>query len=172
MINHVSFCSEASAAQRPPSSDTALISITNPGDIAPLKDGWAAVLRIAFADASYTEKTIESYRRMWHLSSYGFPTKKHALAIRGFLDALPPSATTLLIHCGAGVSRSAAVAKYASARYGLNFEKDYDRYNEALFRLLENPETFDRVLERFPAKRPSFLSRTWTACLQPFKTHR
>lgn len=162
-IRTVTFHSESEAVRLLPSPSAAIISITNPGDIAPLRDGWGSILRLAFADASYDERTIESYARMWRLSSHGFPTKEHALAIRGFLDGIPPHIDSLIVHCGAGVSRSGAVAKYATSRYGLPFPADYDRHNEALYRLLVNPKVFDEVLSRFPARKPSFLRRLCAA---------
>lgn len=158
-VRSVTFISEAAAIRLKPSQVTALISITNPGDTAPLRDGWEVLLRIAMADASYDEKTIESYGRMWGLSSHGFPTKAHALSIRAFLDQLPPHIESLIVHCGAGVSRSGAVAKYAAARFGTFFPSEYDRFNEALYRLLENPEVFDSALSCVPSRKLSLLRR-------------
>ena len=159
MITQISFLAEYAAVQVPPRHETAIISITNPGEQAPLQAGWNHLLRIAFADASYDEKTIEFYSRMWKLSSLGFPTKEHALAIRGFIDTLPTHIDSLIVHCGAGVSRSGAVAKYASERFRLPFPANYDRHNEALFRLLKNPEIFDPALGRIPARKAGFLAR-------------
>lgn len=156
-IRSINFISEATAIGLKPLPATAIISITNPGEVAPLREGWEHVLRVGVADASYDEKTIESYGRMWRLSSRGFPTQDHAVAIRAFLDDLPADIETLIIHCGAGVSRSGAVAKYASRRFGLPFPADYNRHNEALYRLLEDPNIFDAVLARYPARKPSLL---------------
>lgn len=158
-IRSINFISEATAIGLKPLPGTAIISITNPGELAPLIEGWEQLLRVGVADASYDEQTIESYGRMWPLSSRGFPTKAHAEAIRAFLDQLPPSIESLIIHCGAGVSRSGAVAKYAAARYGLPFPDDYARHNEALFRLLEEPTVFDAALARYPARKPNLLLR-------------
>lgn len=158
-IRSVNFISEATAIGLMPLPATAVISITNPGDVAPLQNGWKQLLRVAVADASYDETTIESYGRMWRLSSGGFPTKEHAETIRTFLDNLPPEIETLIVHCGAGVSRSGAVAKYVARRYGLPFPSDYNRHNEALYRLLEDPAIFDEVLARFSARKPSLLKR-------------
>lgn len=42
------------------------------------------------------------------------------------------------------------------------FPNDYQRYNEALYRLLEDPTTFDVVLARFPARKPTLLQRITT----------
>ena len=160
MVRQVSFLSESAAVQLSPRAESAILSISNPGDQAPLQPGWDHICRIAFADASYNEQTIASYGRMWKLSSLGFPTKEHALAIRRFLDDLPPHIDTLIVHCGAGVSRSGAVAKYASERFGIPFPADYDRYNEALYRLLKEPTIFDDALARHcPEKAPGFLER-------------
>ncbi len=158
-IRSINFISEATAVGLKHLPATAMISITNPGETAPLIEGWEKLLRVGVADASYDERTIESYGRMWPLSSRGFPTKAHAEEIRAFLDQLPTGIETLIIHCGAGVSRSGAVAKYASGRYGLPFPADYSRHNEALFRLLEEPTVFDAVLARYPARKPSLLIR-------------
>ncbi len=162
-IRSVTYISEATATRLQPLPGAAMISITNPGDVAPLQAGWEQILRICVADASYDEFTIKSYGRMWFMSSHGFPTKEHALAIRSFMDRLPPNIETLIIHCGAGISRSGAVAKYAAERFGTHFPEDYDRYNEALYRLLANPEVFDEALSRIPAKRPSLWHRLTAA---------
>ena len=149
-VSRVTFLSEDEALRLSPVPQTALISITNPGDDAPLPTGWKTLLRVRVADASYDEGTIASYGRMWPHSSHGFPTKAHALAIRSFLDNLPSHITELVIHCGAGVSRSGAVAKYAAVRYGTPFPENYDRHNEALYRLLQDPTVFDEALARIP----------------------
>lgn len=146
-ISHVRFMSQQEAQQLTPKPEDAMISITNPGETAPLNGRWSRLLAVRCADAEYDESTIRSYGRMWPLSSLGFPDKSHALAIRSFLNQLPPSTTTVFVHCGAGVSRSAAVAKYVCKQYGLEFDPSYDRFNRTLFRLLINPAEFDSVIE-------------------------
>lgn len=162
-VRSVTFIGEAAAIRLKPLPAAAMISITNPGESAPLQEGWEELLRVEVADASYDEKTIESYGLIWGISSRGFPTKAHALAIRDFLDQLPPHIETLIIHCGAGVSRSGAVAKYAADRFGTHFPSEYDRFNEALYRLLVNPEVFDPMLSRIPPRKPSLLRRLGAA---------
>lgn len=153
-------CEEAAVALQP-SPGKAMISITNPGDVAPLRPGWSLLLRVAMADAGYDESTIASHGRMWPLSSKGFPEKRHALQIHRFLDDLPPDIECLVVHCGAGVSRSGAVAKYAAERYGQPFESAAGgEPNETLYRLLKNPEVFDDALVRYAGHhRSSLLSR-------------
>lgn len=156
MLREVSFHCEEEASSLAPSPRAAMISITNPGDAANLREGWGALLRVAFADAVYDVSEIEAYGRMWHLSSFGFPAKEHAVSILAFLDGLPPEITTLRVHCGAGISRSGAVAKFVAERYGLEFPHDYARHNETLYRLLQQPTRFDAVLARYPRSKPGF----------------
>lgn len=156
------FLSEREAEKLDPMANCAMISITNPGAPANLKNGWPFLLRVEFADCTYTESTIEFLGRIWPVSSYGFPEKSHALAIIDFLNALPASCEQILVHCGAGVSRSAAVARYIALRHGLPFPDDYDRYNITVYELLENPRRFDQALASFvaePAPPPSLWSR-------------
>lgn len=145
-VKQVHFCGELAASALRPNASMAMISIADPGRKAVLHPGWGALLKVAFADASYTHETIAQFGRMWPASSLNFPTKEHAVAIRSFIDCLPPEVDTLHIHCGAGVSRSAAVAKYASERFGLPFPRDYTKYNDVLYQLLRNPTIFDAAL--------------------------
>lgn len=147
-VNSVRFCSEAEAVRLESRRNYALISITNPRDVAPLREGWETILRISFADASYDAATIQSFGRSWKASSLGFPTKAHAHTIRRFLGDLPAHIDTLVVHCGAGVSRSGAVAKYAAGRYGLPFPEEYRQYNDAVYRLLVEPDVFDAALAK------------------------
>lgn len=130
-----------------------MISITNPGETAPLPEGWGALLRVQFADACYDVPTIRSWGRMWEMSSRGFVRKHHALLIRAFLAGLPPGIGRLYVHCGAGISRSAAVAKYAARHLGAPFDETYARYNETVFALLLDPQVFDAVLAETQPKK-------------------
>ena len=165
-IRSVSFISQFLAERLDPLPNAAMISIANPGETVTLRDGWGSVLRVGVADSSYDEETIGFFGRMWWVSSYGFPAKEHALAIRKFFDGLSSATDTLIVHCGAGVSRSAAVAKYASERYQVPFPDDYDRFNEALYRLLVNPCVFDAALEPFPKPRASGWRRLLSSARQ------
>lgn len=142
----VRFCSEQEAVTIVPSHSMALISITNPGDIAPVKPGWGKMLRIAFADAAYGDREIKFFEKMWYVSSRGFVTKSHAIAIRDFLDTLDQSTDELVVHCGAGQSRSVAVAMYAANRFGVSLEGDISRHNLTVLQLLQNPSLFDDIL--------------------------
>lgn len=52
------FCTEESTIGITPTNSLALISITNPGDIVPVKAGWGSLLKISYTDAAYDESTI------------------------------------------------------------------------------------------------------------------
>jgi predicted protein tyrosine phosphatase len=155
-INNVKFCSEPEALRIQPDSSMALISITNPGDLAPVQAGWGAMHRISFADASYDEREIRFFEKMWYQSSQGFFTKQHALPIIDFLDNLDESISQLIIHCGAGQSRSAAVALYAANRYGLKLMGDAKQYNVTVLNLLQNPTLYDAILPEEKVNKNSF----------------
>ena len=144
----VSFCAQEIVVQIVPTHSMAVVSITNPGENAPLKNGWGAVLRVSFADAQYDESTIKSLGNLWSISSLGFINKAHALAIREFLDNLDPSIASLVVHCGAGVSRSAAVAMYAADQYGAALTGDLSKHNTTVLRLLKEPYVFDAILPK------------------------
>lgn len=152
----VKFLSEELAVKIKPDQTMACISITNPGDSAPLQKGWGKLLRISFADAVYNEQDIKFFEGMWALSSMGVATKKHALEIRRFIDGVDETATPLLIvHCGTGVSRSAAVAIYAARTFGVPLEGDpslnmFTSHNTTVLSLLENPYLFDSALPEEP----------------------
>lgn len=64
------------------------------------------LLRVAVADSSYDEQTINFFGRLWWVSSYGFPVKETAESIRRFLNAALPSTTdTLFVHLRHPVQR-------------------------------------------------------------------
>jgi predicted protein tyrosine phosphatase len=159
MVQLIQYCSEVAATKIAPTPNMAICSITDPGESADLQPGWGALFRIAFGDASYTEDTIQFYGRMWPLSSLGFPTKEHALQILHFLGTLPPQIDTLIIHCGAGISRSGAVAKYSAEYFHLQPLDTAGRHNATLYRLLHHPDVFDAILAECTRPAPPFWRR-------------
>jgi protein-tyrosine phosphatase len=46
----------------------------------------------------------------------------------------------IMVHCKAGISRSAAVAKYIADKYKLPFNHSYDRYNKQVYGMLIEAE--------------------------------
>jgi predicted protein tyrosine phosphatase len=112
---------------RPPRS-CALISITD-SDKAPasLREGWAAVLRIAFDDidpVSYPD----DYDGLREMSTEQAAKMAYFCVVNAF------RCRRLVVHCRYGVSRSAAVAKALCEVTGLRFPKDYEDHNDLVYR--------------------------------------
>ena len=142
----VTFCSESNATKILPNDSMAMISITNPGDIAKLQSGWGKLLRVSFIDTEYDENTIKYFGKSWFVSSQGCIAKKHALEIRRFVDNLDASIRSLTIHCHAGASRSAAVALFCANSFGVTINANTSKHNTTVLRLLKNPNAFDAYL--------------------------
>lgn len=69
-------------------------------------------------------------------------TEKDARLIKIFVERVAPDIDVLLVHCAAGISRSAAVAKWIARRYSLSFDGQYKNYNHYVLRLLDEAENF------------------------------
>lgn len=159
-VKRIQFLPESAAMAIEPAPERAMVSITNPGGAAQLRDGWGALLRVQFADAAYDEATIHGYGRMWKLSSRGFFDKPKAILLRNFIASLPDSISQLYVHCGAGVSRSAAVAKYAADYFGVPLDQNHDRLNTTVLALLCDPDRYDAVLAVYQPT-PSWWRKIW-----------
>jgi predicted protein tyrosine phosphatase len=129
-IKHVIFTSQLSACERASWRNWVVISITdiNFAD-APLQPGWLDVLRLRFDDIS--EISDDEYVRIGDVQ---------ARAIIQFVRRMHDDSRVegILVHCWAGVSRSAAVAKWISERYGLSFPADHECYNKHVYNLLRS----------------------------------
>ncbi|WP_283742988.1 hypothetical protein [Sideroxydans sp. CL21] len=127
-IKHVIFVSQQSACERAAWRNWSVISITDINFVdAPLQSGWQDVLRLKFDDIS--EINHDGYVRMGELQ---------ARAVIEFVQRMNEDKRCegILVHCWAGVSRSAAVAKWISERYRLSFPKDYAYANQHVYMLL------------------------------------
>lgn len=136
MISKVIFAGRASAEVCGPFSDWALISIGEPdasNGLPNLKDGWFEVLRLEFHDVD-TDR-FEAPGGRFQLMS-----EEDARRIIGFVEHVAPHVDVLFVHCSAGISRSAAVAKWVARRYGLSFDTGYTNYNHLVLRLLDEAE--------------------------------
>jgi predicted protein tyrosine phosphatase len=160
MLKEVSFVSEREAIELPPRIDTAMISITDSGRVAKLKDRWGVLLRVDFPDITYDEKLLREYGNI--LSPKWAITDVEASQMRQFILALRfmPQIETLIVHCHAGKSRSAAAAKFAAEMFGLPFDHAYDGYNTTVYELLHNPNKYVVFYPwRTASKHPSQQSR-------------
>ena len=108
----------------------AMISISEPPwPEADLQPGWKYVLRLEFHDVeSWTHLDMDGLIRF---------SEEDAGKIIDFIEALPDELNGILVHCRAGISRSAAVAKWISAAHGLPFNEKYNAYNYSVFAMLE-----------------------------------
>lgn len=100
----------------------AIISITNPGS-APAKvkqnDCTLGLLRLEFDDTEEDPlANADMYRRKMYVQAFGKPkvfSRRQAQSISNFVEHLQPDA--VIVHCEAGISRSAAVAAALSLHY-------------------------------------------------------
>ena len=110
MLVHV--YSQDDAAVLAPIANTVVISITSPGNTAPLQEGWDAVLRVKFHGQNHVPKNDPPRG-----SFPGYKPKPIvpfsdliAYEIDGFCHA--NHMKNVMVHCHAGVHRSVAVAWY------------------------------------------------------------
>lgn len=112
--------------------DWALISLNDPGATdgdATILDGWHDVLRLNFHDITQDTLDVEG--------SYALMTDEQAQDIVNFVRKVSPNVDGIMVHCRAGISRSAGVVKWISKEYHLPFNDNYDKYNAFVYRLLE-----------------------------------
>lgn len=108
----------------------AVISITAEQPAA-LKEGWHSILRLEFDD-------IDVVGDFDTPKPYILFNDTHANRIIEFAEAVSESHKVegILVHCQAGISRSAAVAKWISEKYQLPFAESYALYNKHVYRVL------------------------------------
>lgn len=131
---------QATAEEMIPQPRWAIISITgfDPYDVpnlALLHPNWQEVLRLEFDDVSI---------RGDHL--HGITPHQTAQVI-AFLDAVQDMVEKIIVHCLAGVSRSAGVAKFVAERYRLDFDHTYGMYNRLVYDTLKEVEAGVRDAE-------------------------
>ena len=133
MISAVCFINQAAAERMMPTAGWAIISITafNPytmNNEADLHPDWSEVLRLEFDDVSI---------RGDHLHGI---TEEQTAQIIAFLDAVQHKVNKVVVHCLAGVSRSAGVAKFIAERYALEFDHTYGLFNQMVYDTLKEVE--------------------------------
>jgi predicted protein tyrosine phosphatase len=124
MLKSILFCDKQTAERNAGQPDWAVISITGFVQYASLRDGWLDILRLEFYDTE-DKDTIFSFNVM------------QADQINQFVDKVKEQgAAGILVHCHAGISRSAAVAKWVARREGLPFNDRYELYNRLVYSVL------------------------------------
>jgi predicted protein tyrosine phosphatase len=126
MICNVSFVSQAVACSLSPDDRLAVVSVTEPGfGQAPLQAGWRDVLRLSFHDIDIA------------VVGYLLFAEEQADAVIDWLTGVEDRVDGIVVHCVAGISRSAAVAKFVADRYAIEgFDHSYLRYNRHVYRVL------------------------------------
>lgn len=126
MLNSVVFISRAQAEALTGNAEWAVISISEPGEPqANLCSKWHSVLRLSFHDVD-----VEAS------DQFTLFTLEQAKEVLQFTANLPDTVAGVVVHCHAGVSRSAAVAKAVAEWYALPFPEAYSIYNKQVYRLL------------------------------------
>ena len=105
-----------------------IISINSDNKLATLADTWLHKHYVVFEDidAPVTYKGRELL----------FFNEEQARSIIDFVEAIADETDNMFVHCDAGVSRSAAVAKYIADVYGLHFNDQYSIYNRHVYSTL------------------------------------
>lgn len=129
MVTKVIFVSRPTAENTPGWKDWAVISISEPGfpGEAKLMRGWHAICRVHFDDVDPAIPCGEPHQLM---------NEADALKITQFVRKVAPHVDGILVHCKAGVSRSAAVAKWISRQFNVQFNHKYERHNKHVYNML------------------------------------
>jgi hypothetical protein len=139
MITSVKFFSKEEVESMSGSATVGMISITNPvgsgpnrspGTPAKLdKEKWGALIRLEFDDVTPSI----SYR----YPNYQLMTEEQAREILDWLEEHEDDLKAIYVHCEAGISRSAAVAKFLGEIYNRPFQfLDVKYANDHVFKLL------------------------------------
>lgn len=144
MLKSVEFMSLKAMRALLPNEAVAVISIHDSSTIRdlPTFDGFLDVLRLNMLDVCEEhmgqapgtwagEPSLAQHSEYCGIDENYAPALSHAKAIRAFFDNLHAHTEELdlVVHCSAGISRSAAVAGWASERFGV---KLYDRAGKGL----------------------------------------
>lgn len=128
-LKDVVFISRDEAEQILAEPSLAVISIRTPGSKQPNLDKFKHLLILEFCDLDV-------------LLSNKFPIFDRDMAkkVVRFVDEVAPQVKTIICHCEAGVSRSAAIAKYIAEKFLLNFPARYSLYNKKVYQTLRVEE--------------------------------
>ena len=82
-------------------------------------------------------------------------TKVHALKILVMIKRIRenPAIEKIIVQCDDGRSRSAAVAKFYSEKYGLKLEREPEYANSLILALLHDPNHFEEALDEHVNKK-------------------
>lgn len=149
-LKYVTFISQHQAEQIDPRPDMALISITEPASyeelIPKLDPNWKHLLKVSFHDIDTDRR---KQRILAEADEYVIFSEKHATQILEFVEQIKNEVVSLVVHCYAGLSRSAAVALFLSEAYKLNMAPGKSKiYNRTVHRILFNAYYQPRLARR------------------------
>lgn len=125
--------SRAEAERLPRVASIAVISITSP-DRPPADLDFEHMLRLSFADVDFLSRTPS--RRARQKAEQAF-TPEQARLVLQFVEGLPDSVRTVIVHCEGGYSRSCAVVLGLHQLYGYEVEHgQLANANPSVLRLL------------------------------------
>jgi hypothetical protein len=139
----VRFTSREGAEDAVPDPRIAVISIRDPGSKpVDLQQGWFDVLSIEFHDIDLC-KEINASLLADILKRYQPMAAFHALLVVAFVERCNGTGVDgFLIHCEAGISRSAAVAKWITDHYSLpSIWPAVTNHNRHVYKLLNKSAT-------------------------------
>lgn len=126
--------SQADAERLPPLPNVAIISITSPERTPAAIEGFDFLLRLAFEDVNFLDPELSSRAKEKLPGSF---TSAQATRIRDFVENLPQTVRTIVVHCAGGFSRSAAVAVSLHRIYGYEVEEEHLRKaNDSVIQVL------------------------------------
>ena len=130
-IKHVQYKSRMDAEAAPANPRWAVISLNEPDaydGFAQITQGWHSVLKLSFHDVTPDSHGLDE--------SITICCEQHAREIVEYVRRVAPEVDGILVHCRAGVSRSAAVAKWISGEYRIPFDRNYKMFNKHVYQLL------------------------------------
>jgi len=140
-LRRLRFTSREGAEDATPDLCSAVISIRDPGSKpVDLKRGWYKVLSLVFHDIDRDKlSTMSAHLRADIELAYAMMEPAHAQVIVAFVnDAVRAGVEGFLVHCEAGISRSAAVAKWIAEHYHLpSLRPAVVAHNRYVYRLLK-----------------------------------
>lgn len=159
MISEIEVFSLHAISRYTPKSNDILISIGRSYERSKLQTGYFDVLPLDFIDADLTEdmRELKSFDLV-HSLMPGCFMPEHADLIRRFAhyyQSILDKQYRLLIHCHAGVSRSAAVAKYLSEFHSIPCHSNLSQHNRYVYDVLLGK--YDAYLQGILHKITAFL---------------
>lgn len=137
MIKEVLFVPKYVAEKLHPNPKDALISIVEPNEEKTLSKNWIHLLELEFHDTDAHANNGNHWSLLEVESNkYVSFNRLHAKAVIDFLQFLPSHVERLFVHCHAGISRSAGVAKFIAEIYKLDFNHSYNLYNRRVYSTL------------------------------------